>query len=698
MRKRPFLYGAGAILLAILTTLFVWQGSFAIPYVEPADATQTLVLWAVIVQIFLLAVLVGFMLMREGVKLFIARRSNVEGSRIKTKLIVGALALSSIPVAFMVVLSYYIVGHNIDKWFSIPADTVKKRLTEVSNAFDQEIALRAQSQAALIAQMPEMASVPRGAKIPNAGHLCIDRKLAEVGVRLANGRNITICSVRPAATDPNRLTRAEMKLGDATVWVSVRQSVDLAAQQHAIEDQISNYSQLSATKREQRSAYTLLMVLIGLFVLFVAIWIALFISKQISTPISALVEAAGQVRRGNFSYRIQTEAMDELGTLVRAFNDMSAGLQASEIELENRRNFTEAILESIPTGVISLSPARRIQSCNRALTQMFGPERVAAAARLEDLFALEDVKDIHYLLNRARRTGVAGAQIDMQQTDKPTLHLAVTASALVGKHTSGWVLVLEDTSEILRAQKSLAWHEVARRIAHELKNPLTPISLSSDRIARQIEKLANGPSVNTLPAEVMRVLRECSLTISGEVESVKTLVDEFAQFARFPAAQPALSDLNAIVESGLAVFQGRLDEIEVDKSLALILPEVLIDKEQFKRVVVNLIDNAAESMAESRERRLTVTTNLAGTEAVELVIADTGTGIAPEDRDRLFLPYFSTKSRGTGLGLAIVHHILDDHGAQIRVEDNQPHGSRFIIEIPVPQGAEAANRPVETVA
>jgi two-component system nitrogen regulation sensor histidine kinase NtrY len=251
--------------------------------------------------------------------------------------------------------------------------------------------------------------------------------------------------------------------------------------------------------------------------------------------------------------------------------------------------------------------------------------------------------------------------------------------------------VLEDTSELLRAQKAAAWHEVARRVAHEIKNPLTPIALSAERISRQLERLE-------LPPENSRILNECAGTISRSVESVKTLVDEFSQFARFPAAQPARNDLNEVVESALAVFNGRLDGIDIQVQLAPGLPPVNIDKDQFQRVVINLVDNAAEAMQDSLLKRLFVTTQTGTAETVELVIADTGCGISAEEKEKLFLPYFSTKGRGTGLGLAIVNHILSDHGAQIRVEDNLPAGARFTIEIPVLLETENGDAPLKPAA
>ena len=255
-----------------------------------------------------------------------------------------------------------------------------------------------------------------------------------------------------------------------------------------------------------------------------------------------------------------------------------------------------------------------------------------------------------------------------------------------GREGPGFVLVIEDTSELLRAQKAAAWQEVARRIAHELKNPLTPIALSAERIARLLDRGALKPGSE-------RILRECSATIAREVESVKTLADQFSRFARFPAARPEPSDLNEIVRHALKAFSGRLEGIDLRLELTLGLPAVSVDPEQFQRVVVNLVDNAAEAMRDSLVRRLLVATRAAPLDSVELLVADTGAGISEGDKEKLFLPYFSTKGRGTGLGLAIVSQILSEHGARIRVEENRPSGARFYVEIPAmaaEAGAEAS--------
>lgn len=679
MRKR-YLIGSGLVLLAILLTLVVWQVSLNFGEYGPADTAQIFVFWAVSTLIFLLTVMLGFMLFREGVKLYIARQGNREGSRIKSKLVMGALALSLLPVVFLVAFGYAILNRTLDKWFGLPAEGVRTNLVQTATALDDEVRDRAQALANWIALLPEVRNGE--ADFPQ---ICADNRIADLRIDGA-----ALCPAGNSGT--TTLFEAQAALPDGRLLtVGVRPGVDLAVKQQQINSYMHEYNQIAAQRKWLRSLYLLFLLLIALFILYVATWIALLLARHISVPITALLAAASEVRKGNLAHRVHVEAIDELATLVRAFNEMMHELEANSRELESRRRFTEAILESIPTGVISLALDGRIQRVNRALHGLFSEEQLAGAAHLSDLFPPDDLVEIEYLMKRARRTGVAASQIDIESRgggrSNAVMHLAVTVSALPARHSAapGFVLVLEDTSELLRAQKAAAWHEVARRIAHELKNPLTPIALCAERIARQLDRGALTP-------DAQRILRACSMTIAREVESVKMLVDEFSQFSRFPAAQLVPSDLNEIVRHGLNVFAGRLDGIELRVELGANLPPVNADPEQFKRVVVNLVDNAAEAMRDSLVRRLLVSTHSVSGEFVELVVSDTGCGISAEDKEKLFLPYFSTKGRGTGLGLAIVNHILSEHGARIRVEDNRPAGARFYVEIPAAVAAEAEAR------
>ncbi|MEO8098048.1 MAG: ATP-binding protein [Acidobacteriota bacterium] len=672
MRKR-YLYGSGIVLLAILTTLIVWQMSFSFGDYGPTSLEQTFVFWAVSTLIFLLAVTVGFMLFRTFVKLYLERERNREGSRMQSKLVAGALALSLLPVVFLVAFSYIILNRNIEKWFQRPVEGIKTELQKTADSFSEEAQGRAQALANWLALMPDVRS-----GTANFSRFCNDFRIAELRLDDPSGKPHILCG-KTASGDSYRGRAPVPGLG--TIQVRVEPRVELAREQNIIDQFLDESARLDAEKKSIRSFYLSMILLIALFILFVATWIALLLSRQISRPILALLEAASEVRKGNLAYRVSAAATDEMASLVRAFNEMTQGLEANSIELESRRRFTEAILESIPTGVISLASDGRIQRVNRAMRGLFTEDQLERAVTVTDLLTPEHTAEVLYLMKRARRTGVASSQIDLHRAGQ-VLHLAVTVSALPNVESGpGYVVVVEDSSELLRAQKAAAWHEVARRIAHELKNPLTPIALSAERIARQLDR---GP----ITPEAERVLRQCSATIAREVESVKALADEFSQFSRFPAAQLVAANFNDIVKNALDVFAGRLEGIDLRVDLAPDLPLVNVDPEQMKRVVVNLVDNAAEAMRDSMLRRLLVATRATSpdgspADTVELLVADTGRGVSSEDKEKLFLPYFSTKERGTGLGLAIVSHILAEHGSRIRVEENRPAGTRFYVEIPV---------------
>jgi two-component system nitrogen regulation sensor histidine kinase NtrY len=691
--KKRVLYGLGLFALTILVTLIVWQGSFNFGSYGPANPTQTLLFWAVSTLIALLTVIVGFMLFRTAVKLYIERQSNREGSRIRSKLIIGALALSFVPVISLVLFGYGIMNRNLTAWFSRPAGKIRLNLVDTANALQSEFETRVNAQARWFAALPQSFAALQSPDSQRDffARKCAENALTQIMLLPGDGSAVNLCPpAQPPAPARAYTARAPLEgAGEAQIAVVAQMPIDVAAKQDEIDRHIQQYDQLFAQRKQIRNLYFLYMILITMFVLFIATWIARILADQISNPISALLRAAGEVRRGNLSVRINVRAIDELATLVRGFNEMVQALETNRQELEARRRFTEAILESIPTGVISLSTDGKIQHTNRALHGIFAEETLRRATHLRDLFAADDAAELRYLLKRARRTGLAATQLEYTTSGKH-MHLAITVSALQEKVNGGFVMVIEDTSELLRAQRSTAWQEVARRIAHELKNPLTPIALSAERISRQIERGLASP-------DSQRILRDCAVTIAREVESVKALADEFSQFARFPTAQPVRSDLNEIVRTAMEVFAGRLQDIEVAVELQPDLPAVHVDREQFRRVVVNLVDNAAEAMQGALVRRLYVTTQSAG-EAVELAVTDTGCGVSAETKEKLFLPYFSTKRRGTGLGLAIVSRIVAEHNANIRVEENKPVGARFIVEIPAIAAETEEPKTVETGA
>jgi len=740
--KKRILFAVGLLALLILATLVLWQGSLDFGTYSPESSTQVYLLWAVSTLVVLLTITLSFMLGRAAVKLYIERQQGVEGSRIRTKLVLGALALALLPAIFVVGFDIQILNRTLDKWFAKPSFEVKEDLVKIGLSLHKEAQARVDAQTRWIA----MRAKADDFKINNCQELGVDR----VWIRAAPGKtgDFELCPGPPASK--TTLTGASLLSDGRTVVVEDRMSLDLVKIEREIQQSLAFYEETRRGQGSLRTSYVGLLSLITLFLLFVATWLGLFMARQISVPISALLSGVREVRAGNLAYRVRTKAIDELATLVRAFNEMTQSLEISERELERRRRFAEAILENVPAGVVSMAPDGRILRTNRALAAIFPERNPDGLLQLEDLLPPDDAAEIRYLMKRARRTGLASRQLEVQTPGSPAArHLNVIVTSLEGKgldgkDNSGFVLVMEDTSELLRAQRSAAWNEVARRIAHELRNPLTPIALSAERVRRLVDRISpssqptpdttepaalatptvltpalsstthtpaatpapdapavlpttapnqntSGPNAATVPPprapnllspDTARVLRECADTIAREVETVRALVDEFSQFARFPAAQLRPGDLNEAVESGLAVFQGRLHRITVQTYLARDLPAVNLDPEQIKRVIVNLVDNAAEAMHDKPLRRLYIATHSPSPETVELIVADTGSGIPPGDREKLFLPYFSTKDRGTGLGLAIVNHVLGDHQASIRVEDNRPCGARFVVEFP----------------
>jgi hypothetical protein len=467
------------------------------------------------------------------------------------------------------------------------------------------------------------------------------------------------------------------------------------------------YWTLFRSRRQLRNLYMLLLLMMTSLALFSSSWLALHLSKQVTKPVEALADAMAAIASGDYAHRVKESATQELGELVRSFNHMAADLEgsrraveestiqlsAANSALEARRGELETMLETIPNGVATLDAERRIILTNRALSEMIDPggQRPFLGLAVEEVFPADVAEVLDRLINRSHRMGSAASEIEMASPANfgGTVNLLATVALLetsVGnermrREHRGYVVVLEDATELLRAQKQSAWKEVARRVAHEIKNPLTPIGLSAEQIRRHIDRLAETLRFHQIDSPSPPVIRRCSEVISSSVESMRSLVDQFAALAEFPTSQPRPADLNTIVDNSLAMFAGRMQTITLVKRMSKGLPLVMADPEALKRALGNLIDNAAEAMQSSLLRELRITTSLLENGMIELTIADTGSGLTDEMRERLFLPYFSTKQRGTGLGLAIAAKIIQEHQGTIRAEKNVPAGAKFIIEL-----------------
>jgi two-component system nitrogen regulation sensor histidine kinase NtrY len=495
-----------------------------------------------------------------------------------------------------------------------------------------------------------------------------------------------------------------------TVVVGLPMPFGMATTMTRLRNAAEAYWTVFRSRNQVRYLYTILLLMMTSLALFASSWLALHLSKQVTKPVEALADAMEAIAAGDYAHRVKESATEELGELVRSFNHMASDLEnsrravehstiqlsAANTALEARRGELETMLETIPNGVATLDAGRRIILTNRALSEMMDPggQRPFLGMSIESVFPGEVYEVLDRLILRSHRMGSASAEIelthpvsDIKASFTSTTNLLATVALLEvpgaghQREHQGYVLVLENATELLRAQKQSAWKEVARRVAHEIKNPLTPISLSAEQIRRHIDRLATTLSEQHVESPSVPVIRRCSEVITSSVESMRSLVDQFGALAEFPTARPRPAELNTIVENSLALFAGRMTNIKIVRKLAPDLPLVLADPEALKRALGNLIDNAAEAMQQSLYRELRLTSCLLDTGMVELSLADTGTGLTDEMRERLFLPYFSTKQRGTGLGLAIAAKIIQEHQGTIRAEKNEPAGAKFIVEL-----------------
>jgi nitrogen fixation/metabolism regulation signal transduction histidine kinase len=707
----------------LLLAVLVLQASFNLKFISP-DSNQELLFFAGLSGlIFFAFVALTVVLGRNLLKLYAERRQGVAGSKFRTRLVVVSLLLSFLPVIAMFWFSYGLMNRSIDKWFSQPVEEVRADTEAMSALLYDYAGQNAASEAQSIAQSDEFqkAFASEDFSIASA-ELREHRPTLQGGFVLAMASgNVTASLNAPArwtvmkAVFPVqpalRGERPHFQWGETdyvvaaaplphgAVLVAMPLPPKFAQTARQIQESQKRYIELAAKRKLFRRTYIGFLLLLTVVVLFASTWLALLLSKLVNRPVAALAAGTEAISKGQLDYRVDIRATDELAELVQSFNSMAEQLESSrhQIEassrdvgnanaaLESRRRYIETVLESIPTGVISIDATRHVTLANAAFSRMFYLERseyISPATLvnlpLRDVIPADVLADLEPLLRRADRMGITAANMELA-LPRAQLNVAVTVSAL--SHAAeglGYVLVFEDLSDLLRAQKQAAWREVARRVAHEIKNPLTPIALSAERIHRHLKR-------GTAPdAASLEVIRTCAETIRNAVETVRALVDEFSVLARFPASRPQPASLNNLVEGALIMFNGRLEGIRLRTELAHDLPAVMADPEAIKRAVANLVDNAAEAMQDAILKEITISTSLvASRDAVELIVSDTGQGVSRDVKERLFLPYFSTKQRGTGLGLAIVSRIVEDHHGSIRVEENKPVGSRFVVELPV---------------
>ncbi len=682
-----------------------------------------------------------FVLARNIVKLAVERRRGLPFSRFRAKLVLAMLGLTIIPCVLVLIVGGELIRQTTARWFADPIEEVLRSANAIAvDYYAEHQAVVAGHAARIAGGLPAAAlqggdvSAIRAAIEPDVrrgrvGLIEVYRVRADgpplpvVAVEspsLPRGRarasadllaaRVAAGSQDAAAHDPldsgGELVRAGVLVRDPSsgapigvVVASDHLAGSLAQHSRLITDAYEGYRRLLVLKRPLEGVYLSVFLMMTLMILVSATWMGLYLAKRITRPVQLLAAGAREIGAGRLDYRIEPETRDEFGSLVEAFNTMAGELAAGQrklelsrldlerknVEVDERRRYIETVLERIATGVVSIAADQRIETVNTAALRLLGLEQNVTGRIADEVFDREDLRPLQQIIRKAQEGTVepAGQEVALVR-DGREIHLAAAATQLPreGNEPGGVVLVFDDVTPLIRTQRVAAWRDVARRLAHEIKNPLTPIQLSAERLRRQFA---------SAPPGARALIDECTSTIVTEVDSLKALVDEFAQFARMPAPKAIPTDLNLVLSDTLALYSGLLREIVLEPRLEARLPFVRMDAEQIRRVVINLIDNAVEALGGAAAGRrpdgqvptIEVATTQDGANGVaRITVSDNGPGIPAEDRDKLFMPYYSTKRRGSGLGLAIVRRIIVEHGGAIDVADNEPSGTVFTIELP----------------
>jgi two-component system nitrogen regulation sensor histidine kinase NtrY len=735
--RRPFrdnprliLAGIGVLLAVLAALLALANGSSRFS----PDFLSEVVLYALLAGDLTMLVALGFVLARNIVKLVVERRRALPFARFRAKLVLLLLANTFVPAVLVLLVGSELIRTSMDRWFNTPMDEILSSANKIASDYYHERQMLVHNHAVGIARAlastdlttpdvrpirdlladdvalqriqmieiyratPSNRSLPRLDRVVDVAAPALragySRTAADRLAAQAFNGGLQADSIETLATSGDLLHAAAVihaRDGHAVGVVVATDylTTDYAARARGMTQAFEKYNQLRVLRRPLAGVYLSFFLMVTLMILVSATWMGLYMTKRITGPVQRLAAAAREIGAGRLDQRVEPQSNDEFGALVVAFNTMASELAASRRkverstvelerkhqEVEGRRRYIETILERITTGVVSVDAAGAIGTINSAAARLLNLDRHSIGQPALAAFDRPDLQAIGALLAGAGRgkteTGVQEIAIAREGQE---LHLAVVVTALAGGAgtSEGAVLVFDDVTPLIRAQKVAAWREVARRLAHEIKNPLTPIQLSAERLRRHF---------SGAPAHAKALVEECTTTIVGEVESLKGLVDEFSQFARMPSPRTVPTDLAKLIIDTLALYDGLFTDVRIEHLFGPRVPLVRLDPEQIRRVIINLVDNAIEAI--NRHGMIVVETQLdAANSLVRVMVSDNGPGIPVADREKLFLPYYSTKRRGSGLGLAIVRRIIAEHGGTIEVGANTPSGTRFTIELP----------------
>ena len=727
--RRKRMREAIIIVLAIILIIFLTKAEIHLTQLS-ADAPMgsNIAIFGVINVVILLVILLVYLVCRNVVKLFMESKSNPLATRLRTKLVLSFVGLSLVPTMLLFFAAAGFINNTVHNWFNVQVETSLSESLEVAQTYYKNSASNSLYYGRQISEFIKNQKLLNQDNLPRLKALIRQKQkeynLGVVEVYSAQREELVRASnpdvpkgdfTNPTSEDINRglsgseLTRvnqagkADLIRGIVPVYstwnekdvvgvVVVNYYVpnSLVNKMKEITESYHEFRQLKILKNPIRAGYIITLFLITTVIVFFAYWMGVYLANSMTKPVQELVEATRAVADGNLGVHIETFAADEIGILVQSFNRMTDDLRTKQLALntsneelsrinqesERRRRYMEIVLRNVAAGVISVDRDGAITTINMSAEKLLNINPGSVLGKnfrevLRDVhmdIVKESLKDLmmakHDTINRQIFLDVNGNRL--------ALHLHLTMLRDETGDFMGTVLVLDDLTQVMKAQRMAAWREVARRIAHEIKNPLTPIQLSAQRLRkRYLSRFSDDE----------KIFDECTEMIIKSVDELKTLVNEFSNFARMPAIQPEPNDINVLIRETLTLYQEAHRGVQFYFTPDERLPLLKIDRDQIKRVVINILENSVAAMDEQGIIEINSSFD-PELRMASFVIADNGPGIPAEDKARLFEPYFSTKKTGTGLGLAIVSSIVSDHNGFVRVRDNEPQGACFVVELP----------------
>ena len=697
---------------------------------EQVPMGSNIAIFGMVNLIILLIILLVYLVFRNIAKLVLERRKNTPGAKLRTKLVLAFVTLSLVPTMLLFFVSAGFIKNSISNWFNKQVETSLNESMEVAQVYYKTSAANALYYGEQIStaikerkllneeNLPELKALVRQKQTEyNLGVVEVFSAQREELFRAGNAKLPLGEFTNPSSEDIQRVLsgarltrvnaigkadlirgivpiRSNFNENDVVGVVVVNYYVpySLVSKMREISTSYQEFRQLKILKNPIRTGYILTLFLITMVIIFLAVWFGVYLARSLTIPIQELAEATRQVAEGNLDVHLGESGGDEIGMLISSFNRMTEDLRAnqlalqhtneelqkSNLELEQRRRYMEAVLANVTAGIISVDKNGLLTTVNKSAEKLLliNTDKVTGQNFREVLHPehLDIVKGLLRDMVLAKHDSIVRQVVIPMRDAELTLLTNLTVLKDENDSFMGMVVVLDDMTSLIKAQRMAAWREVARRIAHEIKNPLTPIQLSAQRLRKRYLTRFEGEE---------EVFDQCTAMIIKSVDELKGLVNEFSNFARMPAAVLKPNDLNGILKEALTLYDEAHRHIRFVLNVDEELPPILLDRDQIKRVVINLLDNAVAAIEGDGEGVVELSTSYdSQLKMVTFTVSDTGHGISAEDRPRLFEPYFSRKKSGTGLGLAIVNTIITDHHGFIRAKENYPKGSRFVIELP----------------